>query len=56
MGETLPNGERIGRFGLNAVAAVGLNGRLTFATTTREEAERSAIYCHCSTTAPLRDQ
>lgn len=47
MGETLPNSERLGRFGLNTAAAVGLNGGLTFATTTHEASEHSAIYCHC---------
>ena len=47
MGETLPEGGRIGRFALNAVAAAGPGGALTFATTAQEEGERNAIYCRC---------
>jgi hypothetical protein len=38
MGETLPQGERIGRFALNAVVA-------------REEGEHNAIYCRRSVPA-----
>jgi hypothetical protein len=45
MGETLPQGEVIGRFALNAVAVAGPGGALTFAT--EAEAERYAIYCRC---------
>jgi hypothetical protein len=44
MGETLPSGERLGRFPLNAVAVAGPNGTLTFATIA-EEGERNTIYC-----------
>jgi hypothetical protein len=47
MGETLPEGGRIGRFALNTVAAAGPGGALTFATTAQEEGERNAIYCRC---------
>jgi hypothetical protein len=46
MGETLPAGGRIGRFALNAVAAVGPGGLVTFATV-EEEGEGNAIYCWC---------
>jgi len=45
MGETLPQGEVIGRFALNAVAVAGPGGALTFAA--EAEAERHAIYCRC---------
>jgi hypothetical protein len=48
MGETLPQGVRIGRFALNAVAAVGNGGTLTFATVAQDETERNAIYCRCA--------
>jgi hypothetical protein len=47
MGETLPQGERIGRFALNAVAMAGPGGALTFATVAQEEGEHNAIYCRC---------
>ena len=47
MGETLPQGGRIGRFALNAVAAVAPGGALTFATTAQQEGEQNAIYCRC---------
>jgi hypothetical protein len=47
MGETLPQGERIGRFALNAVAVAGPGGALTFSTVAQEEGERNAIYCRC---------
>ena len=46
-GETLPNGEPIGRFALNAVAMAGPGGALTFATMAEGKDERSAIYCRC---------
>ena len=46
-GETLPSGERIGRFALNTIAMAGPNGMLTFATATQGTEERSAIYCIC---------
>jgi hypothetical protein len=45
MGETLPQGELIGRFALNAVAGPG--GALTFATVAEAEGQRDAIYCNC---------
>ena len=51
MGETLPEGGRIGRFALNTVAAAGPGGALTFATTAQEEGERNAIYCRCPVVA-----
>jgi hypothetical protein len=47
MGETLPQGELIGRFALNAVAVAGPGGALTFATVAQEQGERNAIYCRC---------
>ena len=47
MGEMLPQGGRIGRFALNAVAAAGPGGALTFATMAQEEKEHNAIYCRC---------
>jgi hypothetical protein len=47
MGETLPQGGRIGRFALNAVAAAGPGGRLTFTTVAQQESEANAIYCRC---------
>src|SRR5216684_313058 len=47
MGETLPQGELIGRFALNSVAVAGPGGALTFATVAQEKGERNAIYCRC---------
>jgi hypothetical protein len=47
MGEMLPQGERIGRFALNAVAVTGPGGALTFATVAQEEGEHNVIYCRC---------
>jgi hypothetical protein len=47
MGETLPQGELIGRFALNAVASAGAGGALTFAAVAQAEEERNAIYCLC---------
>ena len=51
MGETLPQGELIGRFAANgvavAVAVAGPGGALTFATVAEAEGERNAIYCRC---------
>jgi hypothetical protein len=47
MGETLPQGEPLGRFALNAVAVAGPGGALTFATVAQEKGERNAIYCRC---------
>ncbi|MBV8455970.1 MAG: hypothetical protein JO122_05080 [Acetobacteraceae bacterium] len=47
MGEVLPNGMRIGRFALNAVAAAGPGDTLTFITTSQDVNEASAIYCRC---------
>jgi hypothetical protein len=52
MSETLPQGGTIGRFALNAVAAAGVDGALTFATVAQKEGERNAIYCRCP--APAR--
>jgi hypothetical protein len=51
MGETLPQGGTIGRFALNAIAAAGPDGALTFATVAQKEGERNAIYCHCPASA-----
>jgi hypothetical protein len=48
MGETLPDGGRIGRFALNAVAVAGPGGALTFATVAEAEGERNAIWCRCA--------
>jgi hypothetical protein len=47
MGETLPQGDVIGRFALNAVAVAGPGGAVTFATVAQQEGERNAIYCRC---------
>ena len=47
MGETLPEGESIGRFALNSVAVAGPGGALTFATVAQQQGERNAIYCRC---------
>jgi hypothetical protein len=47
IGETLPQGEAIGRFALNAVAEAGPGGALTFATVAQERGEPNAIYCRC---------
>ena len=47
MGESLPQGELIGRFALNGVAVAGPGGALTFATVAQQEGERNAIYCRC---------
>jgi hypothetical protein len=47
MGEALPHGGRVGRFALNAVAAVGPGEALTFGTIADSEGERNAIYCRC---------
>jgi hypothetical protein len=51
-GERLPQGGTIGGFALNAVAAAGPDGALTFATVAQKEGERNAIYCRCP--APAR--
>ena len=47
VGETLPQGELIGRFAANGVAVAGPGGALTFATMAEAEGERNAIYCRC---------
>jgi hypothetical protein len=47
MGETLPEGGVIGRFALNAVAAAGPGGAVTFATVAEGEGQRNVIYCRC---------
>ena len=52
MGETLAEGDRIGRFALNAVAVAGPGGALTFATVAQDEGESNAIRCRCP--APSR--
>jgi hypothetical protein len=46
-GERLPEGGAIGRFALNAIAAAGPAGAVTFATVAEAEGERNAIYCRC---------
>src|SRR6516162_1622317 len=51
-GERLPQGGTIGGFALNAVAAAGPDGALTFATVAQKEGGRNAIYCRCP--APAR--
>jgi hypothetical protein len=52
MGERLPQGGNIGRFVLNAVAAVGPSDALTFVTMAGEEGGYNGIYCRCPPTAP----
>jgi len=47
VGEALPDGGRIGRFALNAVAAAGPDGRLTITTIAEDAGGHSAIYCRC---------
>lgn len=47
MGETLPDGGRIGRFALNAIASAGSGGTLTFATVGEREGEPNEILCRC---------
>jgi hypothetical protein len=47
MGEKLPQGEVIGRFAINAVAAAGPGSALTFATVAQGQEEGNAIYCLC---------
>lgn len=47
MGDRLPEGEVIGQFALNAVAAAGPGDVVTFATIGQKQGERTAIYCHC---------
>jgi hypothetical protein len=47
MGETLPQGELLGRFALNAIAVAGSGGALTFATVAQGEGDSNAIYCRC---------
>jgi hypothetical protein len=51
MGETLPQGELIGRFAPNSVAVAGPGGALTFATVAGAEGERNVIYCRCPSLA-----
>jgi hypothetical protein len=50
MGETLPDGGRVGRFALNAIAVAGPGGTITFATVAETEGERNAIWCRCPET------
>jgi hypothetical protein len=47
MGETLPGGEVVGRFALNAVAAAGPGGAVTFATVADSADDQNAIWCRC---------
>jgi hypothetical protein len=51
-GESLSQTEILGRFALNAVAAAGPSGSVTFATIARDKGERTAIYCRCFAQAP----
>jgi hypothetical protein len=46
-GEMLPDGGSIGGFALNAVAATGPGGGVTFAAIAQGNEQHSAIYCHC---------
>ena len=46
-GERLPEGGAIGRFALNAMAAAGPAGAVTFATVAATDGEPNAIYCRC---------
>jgi hypothetical protein len=45
VGESLPQGDVLGHFALNAVAAAGSAGAVTFVA--RAAGERTAIYCRC---------
>ena len=56
MGETLPGDIRLGRFALNAVAAVGTGGTFTVTTSGQDGSERSAIYCRCPVMQPGSSQ
>jgi hypothetical protein len=47
MGETLPGGAVISRFALNAVAAAGPDGSVTFPTIASRAADQNAIWCRC---------
>jgi hypothetical protein len=51
VGETLSQGELIGRFALSVAAAAGPGGAVTFATVAQAEGERNAIYCRCPESA-----
>ena len=50
-GESISQTEVLGHFVLNAVAAAGPAGVVTFATIGQEKGERTAIYCRCPTRA-----
>ena len=45
VGETLPQGGRIGQFPLNAIASIAAHGALSFLTVAAEQDQRTAIYC-----------
>lgn len=47
MGDKLADGEAIGQFALNAIAAAGPGDAITFATVGRKPSEPTAIYCRC---------
>ena len=47
IGDRPPEGGVIGQFALNAVAAAGAGGAVTFATLAQRSGERTAIYCRC---------
>jgi hypothetical protein len=51
-GKNVSKTEVLGRFALNAVAATGPTGSVTFATIGREKDERTAIYCRCLAPMP----
>lgn len=52
VGESISQNEMLGRFALNAVAAAGAAGVVTFATVGQEKGERTAIFCRCPARAP----
>jgi hypothetical protein len=51
-GEVLPHGQVLGRFALNAVAAAGPGGAVSFVTIGQRDGERSTIWCRCAQPAP----
>jgi hypothetical protein len=51
MGQQLTDREKIGQFALNAIAAAGPGGALSFVTVAHENNENSAIYCRCPAAA-----
>jgi hypothetical protein len=47
MGQRLAGGAVVGRFALNAVAAAGPGGAVTFTTVAENAGDKSAIWCRC---------